>query len=430
MFTRCPSQSISDPRLFLARLNCCHGNIADNAVFDQKVSTARKLGGAAGMTFLREARQMPLCVLVGVALAAIPGHDRQSLRETAVGPVVSLEATARLVEPDLRIPVKAVDGTQAHIDGLVVDRAGRIFALDRRAKLVRIFDAMGRSLGTLGSLSGGPTEFTNPVGLAEDIHAQLWVIDAGRRRFVVFDTAGRFVTAYDRSAHGYPTTWLGGFDNRGQVYDVDLLLPPRDGAQLVRCTSVASGCTELPLPYAIQPTFYLERGKMVISADVPFRGTLLWRLDHADGLWFGSSDSYRLVHRSFSGRTLAVLSHRSERIAVTDADKAKAVTALQWFTHQGGVVDTAQFGRYKPVIEGFSLDQDGHVWVQTATPSDSDHSIFDLFRSNGTFVRRITIDGRLQSSPAPYITRRALYAVMNRDGEVSIVRYRIAALHR
>jgi hypothetical protein len=387
--------------------------------------SASPLGILARGLCCRSALRIGCLLLVGGG--PLLGGKRISIREGSALRSVSVAP----LKTDLRIRVAPTDAGKAEVNGLVVDEAGRIFALDRRAKVVRVFDRVGHEVRELGGPGGGAAEFVQPVGIALDPRGRLWVVDAGRARIVVFDGSGAFSAAYPRAAHGYPTHWLGGFDRAGRFYDTDLLAPPRDGMQLVRCSGEMTACTELALPYAIQPTFSIEKGRMVISADVPFTGRLLWRLDRGGAIWFGSSDSYRLTHRTFAGETLAIIAHRAERVAVRDADKAAAIASLQWYTQQGGVLDTARFGKYKPTVAGVSVGETEQVWVQVATPTDSRSSAFDVFQTNGEFLRRITVDGQVHSTPPPYITRRGLYAVAQSEtGETLVVRYPIGSEHR
>jgi 6-bladed beta-propeller len=98
---------------------------------------------------------------------------------------------------------------------VTMDRAGRVYVLDRQSKNVRVFAETGEHIRTLGREGGGPGEFTNPIGLTWDADGNLWVVDVQNARYTVFDTSGALVETYPRQIGGWGYNWGGGFDRPG-----------------------------------------------------------------------------------------------------------------------------------------------------------------------------------------------------------------------
>lgn len=373
-------------------------------------------------------RPIALCGVATLLAASAPGGGGPR-GATAVAPIDRLRGPRTVpLRRDLEIPIRDESGQPGAVDGLVVDRAGRIFTLDRKARIVRVFDTKGRLLRELGGRAAGYAALIRPVGIAHDRLGRLWVVDPGGQRYVVFDSAGVITANYPRETVGEPTNWQGGFDGQGRFYDIAFLPAPETGVMLMRCSSSATDCTPLALPGEHDaPSYAFRRGRMWITAPVPFTDELLWRLDRDGALWAGSLYSYRLVHQSFAGQSLGVAARPFTRVPVTNADRMAALTALRWFTAQGGTVDSTRFGRYMPVLAGAAIDESGQLWVQPRTDGRSP-TTFDVFRPSGRYVARYQADVAIDATPIPYVTAHAVYGVTHTPtGDPVVVRLHIGS---
>jgi hypothetical protein len=113
----------------------------------------------------------------------------------------------------------------AYMFGEVVDATtdplGRVWVLDRQARELRVFDAAGRHLRTVGREGAGPGEFRNPIGLSWDAQARLWVsgpLDYGRIPAV--KPAFRGVVVDDRGHLWVAATAADADAGRGGPWDV------------------------------------------------------------------------------------------------------------------------------------------------------------------------------------------------------------------
>lgn len=71
--------------------------------------------------------------------------------------------------------------TFGEIESVAVDSDGRIYVLDQMAREIRVFDAEGRHVQTVGRKGGGPGEYLEPRGLTL-MRGQLLVLDARQMR--------------------------------------------------------------------------------------------------------------------------------------------------------------------------------------------------------------------------------------------------------
>jgi hypothetical protein len=378
-----------------------------------------------------------LASLVLLAACAMFGvSDRAEGQTSATAAVVhpphrrggeTRDHTARLVI-DLRVPLRDDTGGAAAADALAVDPWGRIYVLDRRAGLVRLFDANGRAVRVVGRPDRGVAGLTNPIGVMTDRSGAVWVVEPGARRYVVFDSGGRLIATYPRQALGTPTMWRGGFDTRGRLYDTDLSsVAGHNVPAPLRCSARAASCERVSLVDQQQgATFDAMGGGARITAAVPFTGEPIWQLDGEGGVWVGRSDRFRLVHYDQDGRVRGEVQHAVVPSLVSREERAAAIAGLSWFTRQGGRVDTARFGRERPPIKALIVDDEAALWVRLSAPPASSRTVFERYASDG---RRI---GRAESDVLPesfqiLVVRHHLYTVTRTQaGPVTLVRLRIA----
>ncbi|MFL5380890.1 MAG: 6-bladed beta-propeller [Longimicrobiaceae bacterium] len=105
----------------------------------------------------------------------------------------------------------------------VFDRADNLYLLDRGNQRVLVFDRAGRFVRQLGHKGGGPGEFEVPVGLAVLADGSIAVLDVAHQNLTLFGADGRFRrTVAWQPGWGFPDRTLAA-DPRGGV--VTLLRP-------------------------------------------------------------------------------------------------------------------------------------------------------------------------------------------------------------
>lgn len=80
----------------------------------------------------------------------------------------------------------------SRISGVRVDEDGLVYVLEGGAREVRVYDAAGRRVRTIGGEGDGPGEFRGPFGLGV-FGDTLWVADTQLRRITVFTKTGELL---------------------------------------------------------------------------------------------------------------------------------------------------------------------------------------------------------------------------------------------
>lgn len=424
---------------------------------------------------------VPLLILAVASLAGLPACTpsdagtewRGTVDTLASGQVVvrnpaepmwSADEAWRVVE-ELRIGSVTAEGPDlfGRVRGLEVDALGRIYVLEEQAQELRVFDASGRHVRTIGRKGGGPGEFARAVDLELGPHGHLWVADPSNGRVSVIDTAG-ILRRELRIPGGFVIIpWPGGFDRAGRYYvpvprqsddgfgmallryGPDLAAgagagrgsDPAGGAEAgtaaaeaaTAATGVASvvvDTLEVPEDPVERDRFELRSDRGVMMSTVPFTPTFRWALSPEGRIWAMFTGEYRLLELSPAGDTLRTITRAFEPLPVTDQDVERAIADLAWFTEQGGKVDRSRFPETKPATDSFFFDDQGNLWVFPVTPAGRERTLVDVFDPRGRYLGRVDLPFRLRDVPAPLVRGGTLYGVTESELEVPfVVRARI-----
>lgn len=138
------------------------------------------------------------------------------------------------------------------------DRADNLYVLDRGNQRVLVFDRAGRFVRQLGHKGGGPGEFEVPTGLAVLADGSLAVLDLAHQNLTLFGADGRFRrTVAWQPAWGFPDRTLAA-DPRGGL--VTMLRPgmmPGPGGRLPAIQSRALARVSLTGDGSTAPFFTL-----------------------------------------------------------------------------------------------------------------------------------------------------------------------------
>jgi hypothetical protein len=317
------------------------------------------------------------------------------------------------------------------VNALEVDGAGRIYVIEGQSQEIRVFDAAGRHVRTIGRRGGGPEEFNQPIGMTWAPDGTLWVVDPGNNRIAVIDTAGSFSTSHYMLGGFVFMPWPGGFDAHGTFYNYAPDLAGQDfGLFMVRYDSLLTPIDTLRPPRFPGERSYFEvrnPGGGVMRTGVPFSPRLEWQLTPQGDFWFAMTGPYELYHRAAAGDTLRKVARAFEPVPVTSVDVDSAVAGLEWFTSQGGKVDRSLIPDVKPAISGFLLADDGSMWVSLVTQDRKNQGReFDVFDPEGRYLGGVGLPFALHLYPIPIIRDGFIYGVTEDELEVPfVVRARI-----
>ncbi len=303
---------------------------------------------------------------------------------------------------------------------------GDIVAADGSSSEVRMFDAHGKYVRTLGRSGSGPGEFKNVTGLTWDAAGRLWVADIGNARYALYDSAGTHLEDRPMRTPSALIPWLGGLGRDGFLYDAAARLEG-DGRVAFRYYRKAANTGVIidTLPPMLSPP---RPTGQITTALFHLLPRLIFHFDPAGYLWFGVNDRYQFVQRSLRGDTLRIIDVDRPPAPVSEAEKDSIMReVLELPPGPDARPGRRDIPDVKPAFERIYTDDTGHVIVQPNGTGAEDGRIFDVFDSEGRYLGRMQSDVRFVLFPAlPMFARGALYGVSTDSlGAETLVRARI-----
>lgn len=302
------------------------------------------------------------------------------------------ESPRRLVE-DLRIG--SVDGGGPDQFGRVadatMDEARMVYVLDSHAHAVRVFDADGVFVRSLGRKGSGPGELNQPIALEWDPSGRLWVVDFGNRRYEVFDTAGAYVTSYRMSdgSFGFGNSWRSDallyeravefVDGRRRLLVVRRRLV---GDSLVVLDTLA--VPETAAAPTIEVTFKSDSTSFTADWPIPLAPRSVLKAD-AFGLWWLSDpgQQYRIAVLDSQGDTVRLLERTYKSVPVSSEVEALIFEDMS----EQGIELVSEIPDVHPPIEDL-LPGDSSLWVRRQT--DTNRTGYEVFDAKGRFLGELS----------------------------------------
>lgn len=282
----------------------------------------------------------------------------------------------------------------SQVTAVTIDGRDRLWVLDRADRVVKVFDARGRFVRSVGGEGGGPGEFGDPIGLALGPAGQVWVCDPKNGRYAVFDISGAYLRGYRREIGGYRTPWPGRFTADGVLYDLAFL--PSEGDAGFRGVLVGSRpdggrlapVDSVPLPpdpfTPKEQQFEFQTGDSRMMVGIPWSPSLKWWFARSGDLWFGRSDHYRILELGPGGDTLRVVERDWTPVAVTERDRQES-GVMQFMRDHDFQADLSRIPDVKPAYRSFRTDGRGDLWVEASAPAETEATLVDVFGPDGRY---------------------------------------------
>lgn len=345
------------------------------------------------------------------------------------------------LEEELRIG--ALEGadteTFGQITGIPVSDDGRVAILDGQAQDLRVFDAEGRYLRTLGRRGEGPGEMEGAWGIMQDADGRLWVPDHANHRMSVFDFEDGFVRSYRFESLIYRFVWDGVMGEDGRIRAFSMTLEPERHYNIRIYDSEMSQVDSLLLPDApetdpLDPpdSFYFESSEGLRGyLAVPYYPTTHQVLDPSGELWTTEPGdaAYRLTRwEPGSGDTTLILELQREVIPVSSAERDSVIADVREALHERGTTrqDWSKIPDVKPSVRAIHPVGGGRVWVETSSPDTLRR--FDVFEGDGVYTGSIATTLDVFRYVSPIVRGDSVWLVVVDEFEVPyVVRARLSA---
>lgn len=365
--------------------------------------------------------------LVTVASACEPGQDRLAGFETvdSAGVTIVTSHSPRLVgdaawtiDPEPLLEIGTIDGAEPYVFTRIWDATtlpdGRIAVADELALEIRLFDADGQHLNSIGGPGDGPREFQGPPFLAVS-GGTLRTWDGGHLRLSRFEPDGTLV---EQTNMQQPLASLGvrGFRN-GKVWEIDALGTllstgperprPTEGLRdsFRRITVFEEGDTtgyDFGAFLAGQSSVVrLERMSIGIGNPyAPFHAAGLTgdgRLAIGDGL------EWEVRVRDFEGTLVQILRAAVPRVPVTDELSRQALENARDMAERSPLNVTQAEEAFSLITLPDSVpaiaairDSGGDLWVGRRTGSWWEVGDYDVFDDNGRWVTTVVMPPEIE----------------------------------
>jgi hypothetical protein len=304
------------------------------------------------------------------------------------------------------------------IIGVDVDTEGNVYIADGQARDVRVFDASGTYLRTIGSPGSGPGELGLAMNGVFVVDREVVVPDLGNARVNYFELGGPFIVSEPLElARGIPLRW--DVTSGGRLVVQKRNLNPADSSAGLRGDPILTlaGENETADTVAILPpgeSVQIQGGQARVRF---FEPEPIWDADPDGRLVTARNNTMRFHVWGTDGALQRIMTLPYETKRVTERDKQVFLDAIGEAARQQGAppeavqafLQQAQFADAYPAFVSLALGPQGSVWVQrflsgdelagtegTFDIQDLGSSTWDVFDGQGRYLGTVTFPGKYQ----------------------------------
>lgn len=286
-------------------------------------------------------------------------------------PVLELTEDLSLGGPDA-----LGDYAFSQIRHFAVDDAGAIYVLDYKDAHVKVFDASGKYLRTIGRKGQGPGELEAPRSVSIDRAAGELAVLQTSRRMSFFKLDGTFLHHLS-----FKEIWAlyGAVDSRGHIYVTEGVVDDKDPRYEVKMLG-PDGSVILML--ARSPAPVRSGGKLTAFAAVAW-----FVVDREDRLIYGYPLTYEIQYFGPAGpKLLKRITREYDPVAVTAEEQR------DWEKQNGrGPGQAVDFAKDHSAYDRFFASDDGHLFVRTWEKDADGKRVHDVFDAEGRFIGRVPL---------------------------------------
>jgi hypothetical protein len=280
---------------------------------------------------------------------------------------------------------------------------GRIAVANAGSGEIRLFDARGRHLATVGRKGRGPGEFETVSSIEALPGDSLLVYDRYAGRLSWFDKDGKYVRSFPVGVG------MGGsVDYVGRLADGSFLLtlsapfrgPPSEGLARDTITLLRrpwSGRADSLASFPGEEQAVMVRERTINRVSYPFMRRTLLAVD-GDGFWVGPSDDYTLERRRPDGSVELILHRRHTAAPVKGPylDSLRAMQRRAYGPEAERALDGIPAGETLPAYQRLLQDAEGYLWVESFGWPGENVSAWDVFDEAGKLLGTVRLPPRFR----------------------------------
>jgi hypothetical protein len=368
------------------------------------------------MKMKRLLRLVLFCLFVlSILLLHVWSEDKVRIRtENGVQVIVNPVKPGKLpgVPSQMRIKKELVIGKSSGRDeymfgearGVAVDDSGRIFVLDYKQTLIRVFDRNGIYLKTIGKRGQGPGELQTPLHIFTTWQEEIMIEDHGPRQFVFYSLDGEFLRNVSFARAFIFTT---GIDSTGNFIGIVQTQEPEGAVQVLNRYSPEFKYLHT-LGYPIQG----DRGTYNY-----FKPWLRWAVYKGNYVIFSFSEKYELLIYDDAGKLVRKIVKKYKPVEISEEELAYMRKVVRLPSTVRLIVP-----KHHTAFQRFTVDDKDRIFVQTwEKTKDGKGYIYDVFSPEGICTARVPLNA------VPRVWKRdKLYTVEeDADGYQYVVRYKV-----
>ncbi len=347
------------------------------------------------------------------------------------GQTVRTEGGVQIISnPKKPVPPKGVPSTPVLTEDLVIgaaagdenymfsllrivqaDAEGKIYALDFKEKLIKIFDKNGKHLRTFGKKGQGPGEFQTPTRMVITPDNRILINDYGNKRIAFYATTGECLKEIPI---GLVTPAFVCADSSGRIYGDTVLFDP--AANILRLIRFDDRMN----PETTIAEIKTKRDPRGFSS---LQTVFYFGLLKNDSIVWCQTDKYEFTVVDKSGRTVRRISRDWDPVPLRKKEEEEKLK--QDF---GGNIPEGfkfVFPDHYPPIASFITDDEGRIYVRTYEDAGTGRVSIDVFDAEGRYVAKFSLPS--EESLAAIRKGKVYCRIMeNADGIPQIKRYSLA----
>lgn len=378
--------------------------------------------------------RLTLAICAGLLSAATNAPVLSAQRAATAADTVRLQVLWKVSSEEAR------DGEDFGIlSGVVVDPSGNVYVADASAASIRVFDAKGQPLRSIGRKGKGPGEFTSPAGLGISTDGKLYVRDQTRYSRFRTDPSTKRLTLYDATIQrpalsDWTSTLPVKFKDTTTLYEPNLASftrPPKNSGRYYRFTTGGKIVDTIVVPlFPTSPPpiagWWVSKGSGRMAPGLnypPFAAIPVWDLTSAGTLVSGNGDQYLLTERDESGKVLHTYQRSAAAEKIPARERADSLAALKKRLDTLPVPISRLEG-VPPSVIRLELPQtfpfycavysaaDGKVWVRRWVRGSEKRTVFDVFEREGKFLTTVVLPISISTTVHPVLQLDRIVAVV------------------